>query len=106
MNVACVGGGCVLSHWPETKLKLGRLRESGVNQNRLLCVSVGILHLNEEGKNKKHVYSCGAEVDAGGPSPLLSLLGEKAPGASFVTTAVAFRLNVLHFLLIPVCSSL
>ncbi len=64
------------------------------------------MHLNEEGDDKERVYSCGAEVEVEGPSPLLSLLGEKAPGVSFVTTAVAFCLNVLHFLLIPVCSSL
>jgi hypothetical protein len=64
------------------------------------------LHLNEEGEDEARVYSSGAEVEVEGPSPLLSLLGEKAPGASFVTTAVAFRLNVLHFLLIPVWSSL
>ncbi len=39
----------------DTEVKLLRLRESGVNQNRLLCVSVGILHLNEEGEYKKRV---------------------------------------------------
>jgi hypothetical protein len=72
----------------------------------LLCVSARILHLNEEGEDEERVYSCGAEVEVEEPSPLLSLLGEKAPGASFVTAAVAFRLNVLHFLLIPVWSSL
>ncbi len=82
------------------------MRESGVNEYWLFGVSPRVAHLYEESKYEKRVYSCGAEVDAGGPSPLLSLLGEKAPGASFVTTAVAFHLNVLHFLLIPVCSSL
>jgi hypothetical protein len=65
-----------------------------------------VLHLDEECEEEECVYGCGAEVEVEGPSPLLSLLGEKAPGASFVMTAVAFRLSVLHFLLIPVCSSL
>ena len=60
----------------------------------------------EECEDEESVYGCGAAVEVEGPSPLLSLLGEKAPGVSFVTTAVAFHLNVLHFLLIPVCSSL
>jgi hypothetical protein len=83
-----------------------RLRECGVNEYRLFSVSTRVVHLNEESEYEQRVYSCDAEVDAAGPSPLLSLLGEKAPGASFVTTAVAFHLNVLHFLLIPVCSSL
>jgi hypothetical protein len=72
----------------------------------LLCVSAGVLHLDEECEDEESVYGGGAEVEVEEPSPLLSLLGEKAPGASFVMTAVAFRLSVLHFLLIPVCSSL
>ena len=106
--MASVCGGGILSHWSKTKLKTRRLRESRINQDRLLCVSAGVLHLDEEGEDEESVYGCGAavKVEVEGPSPLVSLLGEKAPGASFVTTAVAFRLSVLHFLLIPVCSSL
>ncbi len=104
--MASVCGGGVLSHWSKTKLKTRRLRKSRINQERMLCVSAGVLHLDEECKDEESVYCGGAEVEVEEPSPLLSLLGEKAPGASFVTTAVAFRLSVLHFLLIPVCSSL
>ncbi len=104
--MTCVGGSCILSHWTKTKLKTRRLRKSGVNQYRSFCVSSRVLHLDEEGDDEKGIYCCGAETEVDGPSPLLSLLGEKAPGGSFVMTAVAFRLKFLHFLLIPVCSSL
>ncbi len=82
-----VGRSCIFSHWPETKLKMRRLRESGVDEQWLFRVSFRILHLDEESNNEERVYTCDAEVDAEGPSPLLSLLGEKAPGANFVTTA-------------------
>ncbi len=102
--MACVGRSGVLSHWTKTQLKSLRLREGGVLKNWLFSVCPRVLHLDEEGEYEKSVYCCDAEVE--GPSPGLLLFGEKAPGASFVTTAVAFRLNVLHFLLIPVCSSL
>jgi len=63
------------------------LRESGVDEQWLFRVSLRILHLDEESNNEEGVYCCEAEVDAEGPSPSFSLLGEKAPGANFVTTA-------------------
>jgi hypothetical protein len=62
------------------------LRESGVNEQWLFRISLRILHLDEESKNEKRIYCCDAEVDAEGPSPSLSLSGEKASGANFVTT--------------------
>ncbi len=98
--MACVSGSCVLSHWTKSKLKSLWLREGGVNKNWVLIVSSRVLHLDEESEDEERVYCGDAEVE--GPSPWLVFFGEKAPGASFVTTAVAFRLKVLHFLLIPV----
>ena len=82
------------------------MRESGVDEYRSFGVCSRVLHLDEEGDEKKKVYWSGAASEVNGPPPSLSLLGEKAPGASFVTTAVAFRLKVLHFLFTPVCISL
>ena len=78
------------------------MRESGVDEYRSFGVCSRVLHLDEEGDEKKKVYWSGAASEVDG----LSLPGEKAPGASFVTTAVAFRLKVLHFLFTPVCISL